>query len=61
MPEKLDDNERVSLEELLMANVIRTDTIAQLLVEKGIFTEQEFFTKLKQVQAEWESKREARA
>jgi hypothetical protein len=60
MPEKLDDNERVSLEELLMANVIRTDTIAQLLVEKGIFTEQEFFTKLKQVQAEWESKREAR-
>jgi len=60
MPEKLDDNETVSLEELLMANVIRTDTIAQLLVEKGIFTEQEFFTKLKQVQAEWESKREAR-
>ncbi len=60
MPEKLDDNERVSLEELVMANVIRTDTIAQLLVEKGIFTEQEFFTKLKQVQAEWESKREAR-
>jgi len=60
MPEQLDDNERVSLEELLMANVIRTDTIAQLLVEKGIFTEQEFFTKLKQVQAEWESKREAR-
>ena len=51
------DKEIASYEELLMANVIQTDTVAQLLVEKGVFTEQEFFTKLKQVQGEWESKR----
>ena len=57
MAEKLNDKEIVSYEELLMANAIQTDTVAQLLIEKGIFTEQEFFTKLKQVQAEWVSKK----
>ena len=57
MAQKLDEKEIVSFEELLMANVIQTDTIAQLLIEKGIFTEQEFFTKMKQVQSEWESKK----
>jgi len=57
MAEKLNEKEIVSFEELLMANVIQTDTVAQLLVEKSIFSEQEFFTKLKQVQAEWESKK----
>ena len=57
MAEKLNDKEIVSLEELLMANVIQTDAVTQLLIEKGIISEQEFFTKLKQVQAEWESKK----
>jgi hypothetical protein len=57
MAKKLDQKEIASFEELLMANVIQTDTIAQLLIEKGIFTEQEFFTKMKQVQSEWESKK----
>ena len=57
MAEKLDEKEIVNYEEHLMANVIQTDTIAQLLVEKDVFTEQEFFTKLKQVQGEWESKK----
>jgi len=60
MAEKLNDKEIFSYEELLMANVIQTDTVAQLLVEKGIFTEQEFYTKLKEVQAEWEKKRGAK-
>ena len=57
MAEKLDDKIIVSHEEILMANVIQTGTVAQLLIEKGIISEQGFFTKLKQVQAEWESKR----
>jgi hypothetical protein len=57
MAQKLDEKEIVSFEELLMANVIQTDTIAQLLIEKGVISEQEFFTKLKQVQGEWESKK----
>lgn len=57
MAEKLNEKELVSFEELLMANVIQLDAVIQLLVEKGIITEQEFFVKLKQVQGEWESKR----
>ena len=57
MAEKLNDKEIVSYEELLMANVIQLDAVTQLLIEKGIISEEEFFVKLKQVQAEWERKR----
>jgi len=57
MAEKLDDKEVVNYEELLMANVYQLDAVTQLLIEKGLITEQEFYTKLKQVQAEWERKR----
>jgi hypothetical protein len=53
MARKLDDKELVSFEELLRANMIQTDAVAQLLIEKGFITEQEFFTKLKQVQADY--------
>ena len=60
MARKLDDKELVSFEELLRANMIQTDALSQLLLEKGLITEQEFFTKLKQVQGEWESKRATR-
>ena len=61
MAEKLNDKEIVSFEELLRANMIQTDALSQLLIEKGLITEQEFFTKLKQVQAEWESKKGTKA
>lgn len=57
MAEKLDQKEITTPEELIMANIYQLDTVTQLLIEKGLITEQEFFTKLKQVQAEWESKR----
>ena len=57
MAEKLDDKEIVSFEELLKANSIQVDAVTQLLIEKGLIAEQEFFVKLKQVQAEWESKK----
>jgi len=57
MAEKLDDGEIVSFEELLMANVIQVDALSQLLIEKGLIKHQEFYAKLKQVQAEYESKR----
>ena len=56
MAEKLDPNELVSFKELLMANSIQVDAIAQLLIEKGFFTKEEFFVKLKKVQIEYESK-----
>ena len=43
MAEKLNDSETVSFDELLMANVIQIDALSQLLIEKGLITEQEFF------------------
>ena len=56
MAEQLDPKELVSFRELLMANSIQVDALSQLLIEKGFITEQEFFTKLKQVQHDYESK-----
>ena len=47
MAQKLDPNELVSVKELLMANSIQVDTAVQLLIEKGFFTEDEYFTKMK--------------
>ena len=54
MAQKLDDSEIVDFKELLIANSIQTDTLVQLLIEEGIFTEQKFFTKFKQVQAQYQ-------
>jgi len=54
MARKLDDNEIVSFKELLIANSIQVDTAVQLLIEKGFFTQDEFFTKLKQIQAQYQ-------
>ena len=49
MAQKLDDSELVTFKELLMANSIQVDAAVQLLIEKGFFTQDEFFAKLKQV------------
>jgi mannitol/fructose-specific phosphotransferase system IIA component (Ntr-type) len=56
MAQILDNRELVSFKELLLANSIQTDALAQLLIEKGFITQDEFFTKLIQVQAEYQSK-----
>ncbi len=55
--EKFDQDETVKFIELLTANMIQLDAVSQLLIEKGIITEEEFFAKLKQVQAEYQSKK----
>jgi beta-N-acetylglucosaminidase len=57
MARKLDEKELVTFKELLIANSIQVDALAQLLIEKGLLTEQEFLAKLKKVQAEYESKK----
>ena len=49
------NKEEVSIEELIMAQMVRLDAISQLLVEKGIISEEEFYTKLQQVQAEYQN------
>ena len=58
MAEKLNKSETVSFDELLLANTIQIDALSQLLIEKGLITEQEYFTKLKLVQREWATKKE---
>jgi hypothetical protein len=56
MAEQLDSKELVSFKELLMANAIQIDAAVQLLIEKGFFTEAEYFLKLKKVQAQYEKR-----
>jgi hypothetical protein len=57
MAEKLDEKELVSFKEMMMANSIQVDAVCQLLIEKGVITEKEFYRKLKEVQQEYESKK----
>ena len=57
MAEKLDPKELASFGELIRANSIQVDALSQLLIEKGLITEEEFFVKLKQVQYECGRKR----
>jgi hypothetical protein len=46
MAQKLDENEMVSFKELLMANSIQVDALAQLLIDEGVITQEKFFTKM---------------
>ena len=54
MAKRLDDNEIVSFEEMLLANSAQVDAAVQLMIEKDYFTKDEFFDKLKQVYAEYQ-------
>ena len=56
MAEKLDPKETARFNEIMMANSIMVETLTQLLIEKGIITNEEFIAKLKEVQAEYHSK-----
>ena len=60
MAERLDPKDLVSFKELLMANSIQVDALAQLLIEKGIITEEEFYRKLKSVQADYRKTQSAK-
>jgi hypothetical protein len=52
-------NLTVTFKELLKSNAIQVDAVAQLLIEKGVFTEQEFLGKLKEVQYAYEVRKSA--
>ena len=58
MAEKLDPDQLVSFEELLISNTIQIDAVTQLLIEKGIFSKEEFFGMLKRVQMEYKKGQE---
>jgi hypothetical protein len=57
MAEKVSDKDFVTFKELLMANSIQVDALAQLLIEKGLISRDEYFRKLKEVQLEYESRK----
>jgi hypothetical protein len=57
MAQKLNEKGLVSFKELLMANAIQVDALAQLLIEKWLISQEEFFCKLKEVQSNYESRR----
>lgn len=52
-----DSNEIATIQDLLMANSMQLDAIAQLLIEKGVFTKEELFDMLKRVQKEYQKTR----
>ena len=54
MAELLDNKDVVEFKELLMANTIQVDTMYQLLIQKGYFTETEFLEKMKEVQVDYQ-------
>jgi hypothetical protein len=54
MAQLLDSKEVVKFKELLMANTIQIDTMYQLLIQKGYYTETEFLEKMKQVKADYQ-------
>ena len=45
-----------SIEELLISHATHIDAVTQLLVKRGIFTDEELSEELKQVQMEYKSK-----
>jgi hypothetical protein len=51
MAQKLDDSGLVTFKELSMANSMEVDSVTNLCIQLGIFTEQEFYQKLNQLQA----------
>jgi hypothetical protein len=57
MPEELTPQQTIDFKELLIAEMIEIDTIRELLIEKGIIGRDEYFSKLKAVQLEYEKRR----
>lgn len=60
MAEKLDEKELVAFKEMLMANSVQVDAVAQLLIDKGVFTEKELHAKLSQVVHEYSEKQKGK-
>ena len=49
-----DSNEIATIQDLLMANSMQLDAIAQLLIEKRVFSKEELFDMLKRIQKEYQ-------
>jgi hypothetical protein len=55
MPEKPYDKELMIFKEMTMSNSVMVDVLTRLLFDKGVFTEEEFIRRLKEVQDEYDS------
>ena len=49
-----DSSELATIQDLLMANSMQLDAIAQLLIEKDVFSKEELFDMLKRIQREYQ-------
>ncbi len=49
---KDDDREAISLEELAYAGLVQSEAITRLLIEKGIFTKEQFYDEVRAVKEE---------
>jgi len=56
MAKSLPENGLVTFRELLIANSIQVDALAQLLIEEGLISKEKFIAKLKQVQAQYQER-----
>ena len=55
MVEKPYDKELMIFKEMAMSNSVMVDVLTRLLFEKGVFTEDEFSRRLREVQEEYDS------
>jgi len=49
------DSELMIFKEMAMSNSVMVDVLTRLLFEKGVFTEDEFSRRLREVQEEYDS------
>ena len=56
MAEQFDPKELARFHEILMANSIMIETLTQLLMEKGIISNEEFFAKLKNIKTDYQKR-----
>ncbi len=54
LADQSDSNEISTIQDLLMANSMQLDAIAQLLIEKGVFSKEDLFNMLKRIQKEYQ-------
>jgi len=57
MATPLDPKQLVSFEELLMSQVVQQEALTRLIIEKGVFTKEEFLEMVKAVDQEMKRKR----
>jgi hypothetical protein len=54
MEDRVNEKELLLFLELLMPHIIHLNTVTELLLEKGIFSREEFSTKRKRIQQKYE-------